>query len=110
MTTLRFAAILLVACSSPASAPPVTPPAPVVPLAEPSVAPPVTLPVAAPPVVAPTERSAEDLAREAAREPLAIAMVDAYANYGGLFSSLVARWSPDGKQILYGSARDGLPE
>jgi dipeptidyl aminopeptidase/acylaminoacyl peptidase len=114
MTTLRFAAILLVACSSPATAPAVTPrPAPVAPPAEPAAAPVATSPAApsvAAPVVAPTERSAEDRARDAAREPLAITMVDAYANYGGLFSSLVARWSPDGKQILYGSARDGLPE
>jgi dipeptidyl aminopeptidase/acylaminoacyl peptidase len=60
--------------------------------------------------VAPTERSAEDRKRDAAREPLAAEMVDAYANHGGLFTSLVARWSPDGKQILFGSARDGVPE
>ncbi|MBC7975973.1 MAG: hypothetical protein H7138_13460 [Myxococcales bacterium] len=60
--------------------------------------------------VAPTERSVEDRRRDAAREPLAAEVVDAYANHGGLFTSRVARWSPDGKQISFGSARDGVPE
>lgn len=65
---------------------------------------------AQPDVVAPTERSPADQQREAARVPLAASMVDAYANHAGLFSSLVARWSPDGKQLVFGSTRDGLPE
>ena len=60
--------------------------------------------------VAPTELSAEDHKRDAAREPLATAVVDAYPNWSGLFSTLVARWSPDGKQIIFGSLRDGQSE
>jgi dipeptidyl aminopeptidase/acylaminoacyl peptidase len=59
---------------------------------------------------APTERSAADRQRDAAREPLATAVVDAYSNWNGLFSSLVATWSPDGKRFVFGSLRDGLPE
>jgi hypothetical protein len=59
---------------------------------------------------APTVLSAEDRKRDAAREPLATSTVDAYPNWGGLFSSLIATWSPDGKHIVFGSLRDGLPE
>jgi len=97
----RYAVLVLVACSSPPPVAPAPPPAP---------PPAVARPPAASDGVAPTERSAEDRKREAAREPLAALMVDAYANHAGLFSSLVARWSPDGKQIIFGSTRDGLPE
>ena len=76
-----------------------------------AAAPPATAPpaeAAAP--VAPTELSADDRKRDAAREPLATAVVDAYPNWAGLFSSLVARWSPDGKQLVFGSLRDGQSE
>lgn len=58
----------------------------------------------------PTVRSAADRQRDAAREPLAASMVDAFPNWNGLFSSLVATWSPDGKRFVFGSLRDGLPE
>ncbi len=100
--------VALVACSSPAVSTPVTP----------HVAPPVIAATATARVatvatvagVAPTERSVEDRRRDAAREPVAAEVVDAYPNHGGLFTSLVARWSPDGKQILFGSGRDGVPE
>lgn len=37
-------------------------------------------------------------------------MVDAFPNWNGLFSSLIARWSPDGSTIVYGSLRDGMPQ
>jgi hypothetical protein len=51
---------------------------------------------------APTVLSDEDKRRDRAREPLAAAVVDAFPNSNGLFSSLVARWSPDGSAIVYG--------
>ena len=59
---------------------------------------------------APTVLSDEDKRRARAREPLAAAVVDAFPNSNGLFTSLVARWSPDGSAIVYGSLRDGMPE
>ena len=52
----------------------------------------------------------EQRKRDEARAPLAKAVVAAYPNWNGFFSSLVANWSPDGKRILFGSVRDGLPE
>ena len=57
-----------------------------------------------------SEPTADDRKRDLAREPLARSVVDAFANYNGGISSLIARWSPDGKQIVFGSTRDGLPE
>jgi dipeptidyl aminopeptidase/acylaminoacyl peptidase len=59
---------------------------------------------------APTVLSDEDKRRDRAREPLAAAVVDAFPNSNGLFTSLVARWSPDGSAIVYGSLRNGMPE
>jgi dipeptidyl aminopeptidase/acylaminoacyl peptidase len=58
----------------------------------------------------PTVLSAQQLQRDRARVPLAESIVDAYPNWNGFFSSLVANWSPDGKRVLFGSLRDGLPE
>jgi dipeptidyl aminopeptidase/acylaminoacyl peptidase len=49
-------------------------------------------------------------ARDAARAPIAKAVVGAYPNWNGFFSTLVANFSPDGKRILFGSLRDGVPE
>lgn len=64
-----------------------------------------------PPVDAkPTVRTDTELARDKAREPLATEVVDAYSNWDGFFSSVVATWTPDGKHIIYGSMRDGFPE
>jgi len=60
--------------------------------------------------VAPTNLNLEQRARDAARIPLAESIVDAYSNWNGLFSTLVANWSPDGERIVFGSLRDGLPE
>jgi dipeptidyl aminopeptidase/acylaminoacyl peptidase len=40
---------------------------------------------------------------------LAEAVIDAYPNWNGFFSTLVANWSPDGQRFLFGSLRDGLP-
>jgi dipeptidyl aminopeptidase/acylaminoacyl peptidase len=67
-------------------------------------------PPAAPPSSDPTVLTDAQKARDAARVPAARAIVDAYANSGGFFTSLIADWSPDGKTIIYNSARDGLPE
>ena len=58
----------------------------------------------------PTILTAEQMRRDQSRVPLAESIVDAYPNWNGFFSSLVANWSPDGKRILFGSLRDGLPE
>lgn len=84
------------ACGGPRAAPPAIAPAAPAPAREVSSA--------------PTERSAADRQRDAAREPLAATVVDAYPNWNGLFSSLVATWAPDGKRFVFGSLRDGLPE
>jgi len=60
--------------------------------------------------VAPTNLDPAQRARDEARIPLAESVVDAYSNWNGFFSTLVANWSPDGKRIVFGSSRDGLPE
>jgi len=62
------------------------------------------------PAVEPTVLTAEQVQRDQSRVALAQSIVDAYPNWDGFFSSLVANWSPDGKQIIFGSLRDGLPE
>lgn len=65
---------------------------------------------APPDPVEPTALDDAQKQRDAARAPLAAAMVDAYPNWNGIFTSLVASWSPDGKRILFGSLRDGMPQ
>jgi dipeptidyl aminopeptidase/acylaminoacyl peptidase len=68
---------------------------------------------AAPPAIVdaePTSLTPEQKQRDAARASLAASIVDAYPNSGGMFTTLVAEWSPDGRRVLYGSMRDGLPE
>ena len=62
------------------------------------------------PSTEPTVLSAEQEQRDKSRVALAQSIVDAYPNWDGFFSSLVANWSPDGKQIIFGSLRDGLPQ
>jgi hypothetical protein len=59
------------------------------------------------PPAEPTVLTAE---RDQNRVIVAQSIVDAYPNWDGFFSSLVANWSPDGKHVLFGSLRDGLPE
>jgi dipeptidyl aminopeptidase/acylaminoacyl peptidase len=71
---------------------------------------PVERPAAAAVSSAPTVLSDAARQRDAARLPLASAVVDAFPNWNGFFSSLVAEWSPDGKRIVFGSTRDGIPE
>ncbi len=58
----------------------------------------------------PTVLTEAEKQRDAARVPLASGIVDAYPNWNGIFSDFVAQFSPDGKQVLYGSLRDGAPE
>ena len=58
----------------------------------------------------PTVLTAEQKQRDEKNLSLAQAIVDAYPNWNGFFSSLVANWSSDGKHILFGGLRDGLPE
>ena len=71
---------------------------------------PAVLLAQAPAPVEPTILTADQARRDQSRVPLAESIVDAYPNWNGFFSSLVANWSPDGKHILFGSLRDGLPE
>lgn len=102
-------ASLLVACgeATPTPAPPPTPVATIEPVAS-------TTPAPAPSADAdssdPTVLTAEQLQRDAALTPLVTTIVDAYPNWDGFFSSLVANYSPDGKHFVFGSLRDGLPE
>jgi dipeptidyl aminopeptidase/acylaminoacyl peptidase len=72
-------------------------------------APAATQAAAAPSATA-NERTEEQKRRDAARTPLAEAVVDAYPNWNGFFSSLVARYAPDNKRFLFGSVRDGIPQ
>jgi dipeptidyl aminopeptidase/acylaminoacyl peptidase len=108
---LAAVAALLAACGGSERPAPITPslPATDTPVAE---APP---PAAAPAPadsgpVEPTVLSDADRARDAARVALASAVVDAYPNSNGFFSSLVASYAPDGRSFLFGSTRDGLPQ
>jgi len=115
-----FAAIVaLAACGGSTPEPSTTPSAPAPAPATSSASggdsgKPAQRPPAAPAVpaasAAPTVLSAKDQERDAARAPLATSIVDAYSNWNGLFSPLIATWSPDGKHIVFGSLRDGLPE
>ena len=95
---------MLVACGSPAAPTPASPAAP-----DDATAPTPASPTD-PGVVEPTVRTPEQLARDAERAPLARAIVEAHANSTGIFSTLVAEWSPDGASVLYGSLRDGTPQ
>ncbi|WP_394846995.1 prolyl oligopeptidase family serine peptidase [Pendulispora brunnea] len=100
-------ATLLTACGGgEAVAPPppaATPPAPPPPAA-------ATPAPAASASSEPTVLTEEQKRRDAARVPLASSVIDAFANWSGLFSSLVAAYSPDGKRIIFGSLRDGTPQ
>ena len=58
----------------------------------------------------PTILTSEQAQRDQNRVALAESIVDAYPNWDGFFSSLVANWSPDGRHVIFGSLRDGLPE
>ncbi len=100
-----LAVLVLAACG--AGAPEPATPSPT-PSPSPTPAPvsiPNVTPTAEPNVLTPDQKRRDD-----ARAPLAKAVVGAYPNWNGFFSSLVANFSPDGKRILFGSLRDGLPE
>nr|WP_276605013.1 prolyl oligopeptidase family serine peptidase [Nannocystis sp. RBIL2] len=91
---------MLIACNGP---PPAT--KPIAAAAELAAA-----PVSAPAVVEPTALTDDQQRRDAAYEALARTVVDAYANWIGWYSPLIANWSPDGTQFLFGSLRDGTPQ
>jgi dipeptidyl aminopeptidase/acylaminoacyl peptidase len=59
---------------------------------------------------APTQLTSAQVARDNARVPLAERVTDAYSNTPSSDEGLVARWSPDGSQIVFASQRDGLTE
>ena len=105
--------LALLACgeATPPPAPPPAPaPAPVVTLAPVASTTPAPAPSADADSSEPTVLSEAQKQRDAALAPLVTTIVDAYPNWNGFFSSLVANFSPDGKQIVFGSQRDGLPE
>jgi dipeptidyl aminopeptidase/acylaminoacyl peptidase len=58
----------------------------------------------------PTALTDEQRQRDRALAPRAAALVDAYANSNGIFTSLVAQLTRDKKHFLFGSMRDGAPE
>jgi dipeptidyl aminopeptidase/acylaminoacyl peptidase len=97
-------AFTLFACGGDAIAPPTTGAQP----APSAITPPPPPPAAAD--AEPTVLTEEQKQRDAALVPRVAAIVDAYPNWNGFFSSLVANFSPDGKRFLFGSTRDGIPE
>jgi len=97
-----------------------TTPAPIAPPAPPA-APALSAPSSAPAALAPAPSAGADSSdptvltddqrqRDGALAPLVTSIVDAYPNWNGFFSTLVANFSPDGKRIVFGSQRDGIPE
>jgi dipeptidyl aminopeptidase/acylaminoacyl peptidase len=106
-------AALVLSCSAdpaprpalPAPAPSPAPPAPAsAPAPAASAAPDPSAPVA-PTVLTDAQRKRDD-----ELTPRAATVVDAFMNSNGFFATLAARWSPDGKKILFGSTRDGAPQ
>jgi dipeptidyl aminopeptidase/acylaminoacyl peptidase len=103
---------LLAACGD-ATPPPIAPPPPPPAPGLASAAPVDSSAPATPPDAGssdPTVLTDEQKQRDAALAPLVTTIVDAYPNWNGFFSTLVASFSPDGKRIVFGSQRDGLPE
>src|SRR5688572_22783496 len=88
---------------APVSIAPPPPPPPDTPATKIESPPPEAAPPALPPSVEPTVLGDAERARDATFEPIARASIDAYPNWNGLFTSLVATWSPDGKRIVFGS-------
>jgi dipeptidyl aminopeptidase/acylaminoacyl peptidase len=104
-----LALVLLVGCGS--SGPPTTPTAASPPAAATTApGPAAASPPAGPAATEPTMLTDAQRQQDAETAPLAQSIVDAYPNWNGFFSSLVANWSPDGKHIVFGSVRDGTPQ
>lgn len=109
MRASRLLVILVLAataCAEPTPLPPVAPPPP--PPPAPTVS--AQAPPAAPVSSEPTVLTEAQRARDRALAPRAAAIVDAYANTNGPFTSLVAEVSRDGKHVLFGSLRGGLQQ
>jgi dipeptidyl aminopeptidase/acylaminoacyl peptidase len=103
----------LAACGDttpPPIAPPPSPPAPVATLEPSASAAPAPAPSADADSSDPTVLTDDQKQRDAALAPLVTSIVDAYPNWNGFFSTLVANYSPDGKRIVFGSQREGVPE
>ncbi len=94
----------------PSPAPAVPPPRSAAPPAAPEAGASAAATATRPVDAQPTVLSDAQKQRDGARVPLATTIVSAYPNWDGFFSSLVANFSPDGKHVLFGSTRDGLPE
>jgi dipeptidyl aminopeptidase/acylaminoacyl peptidase len=96
---------LAVACGGEPPPPPAPPPivAPPPPASTAALPPP-------PPSSDPTALTDEQHQRDLALAPKAAALVDAYSNMNGIFTSLVAQITKDRKHVLFGSNRDGTPQ
>lgn len=103
---LQLSLGLTVACGGEPPPPPAPPPPPVLPPPPPTS----TVTTAPPPTSEPTALTEEQRRRDLELAPGATALIDAYANMNGIFTSLVAQLTKDKRHVLFGSNRDGTPQ
>jgi dipeptidyl aminopeptidase/acylaminoacyl peptidase len=108
---LAAAALALFGAACGEAPPPVVvpPPTTATPVAS-SSAPPIAAKATPPATSEPTPLTDAQRARDQALAPKAAAVVDAYPNVAGIFSSLVADVGKDKKRFVFASLRDGVPE